>query len=493
MSKKLREIVILHSNDIHGKFTGRLDETGKMKGSLAQVAGYVSKIKKEYPYTLYCIAGDVFQGSLIDSDFLGLSTVDILNLIDIDMMSLGNHELDYGISHMIFVSRYADFPILNANFRVRKNDRTLFKPSQSFTFGRLRVLFIGLLTKNIVDQTRAEGLVGTFVTVKDAAEEIRNVIETEKAKGKKPDITVLMTHTGFDDDVKLAKSLDPSLGVDVIIGGHSHTYLDEPAVVNDILIVQAGMENTHIGELHIFVDPAAKSEGKIEKWEWKLVPVDEEHCPEDKFVKAMINTYQMDIDAKYSAVVTRLKRRLDNYGRGNTTEVGQLFVDAFTDSLDTDLMLMASSSTRCYSLDMIMTLQDLREAYPYDGKIYRVKVDGRQLKHMIKHMLRDEVLDDWKDAFFHNSKDLHIVYTRATGELGLSFRGEPVTDDQEFRLALQEFYFINAKDVLGISCDELTEKGGLSVIAPDAFEVLKNYFSGHSGLGGYIDDRIIIR
>ena len=201
----------------------------------------------------------------------------------------------------------------------------------------------------------------------------------------------------------------------------------------------------------------------------------------------------MDIDAKYSAVVTRLKRRLDNYGRGNTTEVGQLFVDAFTDSLDTDLMLMASSSTRCYSLDMIMTLQDLREAYPYDGKIYRVKVDGRQLKHMIKHMLRDEVLDDWKDAFFHNSKDLHIVYTRATGELGLSFRGEPVTDDQEFRLALQEFYFINAKDVLGISCDELTEKGGLSVIAPDAFEVLKNYFSGHSGLGGYIDDRIIIR
>lgn len=493
MSKSLREIVILHSNDIHGKFTGSTDENGKLSGSLAQVAGYVSKIKEEYPHALYCIAGDAFQGSLIDSDYQGLSTMDILNLIDIDMMSLGNHELDYGIAHMIFVSRYADFPILNANFRVRKNDRTLFKPSESFTFGRLRVLFIGLLTKNIVDQTRAEGLVGTFVTVKDAAEEVRNVIEQEKAKGKSPDITVLMTHIGFEDDIELAKSLDPSLGVRVIIGGHSHTYLDEPAVVNDILIVQAGKENTHIGELHIFVDPSSNSDKKIEKWEWKMVPVDEDHCPEDKFVKAMINTYMMDIDAKYSAVVTRLRRRLDNYGRGNTTEVGQLFVDAFTDSLDTDIMMMASSSTRCYDIDMTVTLQDLREAYPYDGKIYRVVVDGRQLKHMIKHMLRDEVLDDWKDAFFHTSKDLHIDYTRATGELDLSFRGEPVTDDQEFRLALQEFYFINAEDVLGISCGKLEEKGGLRVIAPDAFGVLKDYFSEHKGLGGRIDDRIIIR
>lgn len=493
MGKKLREIVILHSNDIHGKFTGKKDENGKVRGSLAQVAGYVSKIKKEYPHALYCIAGDAFQGSLIDSDYQGLSTMDILNLIDIDMMSLGNHELDYGISHMIFVSRYAEFPILNANFRVKKNDRTLFKPSESYTCGRLRILFIGLLTQNIVDQTRAEGLVGSFVTVKDSAEEVRNIIEHERAKGMNPDITVLLTHIGFDDDKKLAASLDPSLGVKVIIGGHSHTYLDEPAVVNDILIVQAGMENTHIGELHLFVDPSAGSENRIENWEWKMVPVDEEHCPEDKFVKAMINTYMLDIDAKYSAVVTRLKRRLDNFGRGNTTEVGQLFVDAFTNSLDIDIMMMASSSTRCYNMDMTVTLQDLREAYPYDGKIYKVKVTGRQLKRMIKHMLRDEVLDDWKDAFFHTSKDLHIVYTRAARELELSFRGKPVKNYQLFTVGLQEFYFINAETVLGISCEELTKRGGLRVAAPDAFEVLKDYFSDHKGLGGFIDDRIRVK
>jgi 5'-nucleotidase len=487
MDKELRELIILHSNDIHGRFAGEKDEDGKMQHSLAQVAGYVSKVKKENPDTVYCIAGDVFQGSLIDSDFQGLSTMDILNLIDIDLMSIGNHELDYGISHMMFVSRYADFPILNANFRIRKNNRPLLRPYKILEVGGFSILFIGLITAGIVDQTKAEGLVGTFVEVTDAAEEVRKTIRYATGKRGKPDMTVLMTHIGFYDDLELARALDPSLGVKAIIGGHSHTYLEEPSVENGIVIVQAGKENTHLGELHLFIDPESK---KTERFEWKMVPVDEDHCPEDKFVKAMVNTYLMDIDEKYGTIITRFKRELDNYGRGNTTEIGQLFVDAFTESLDIDLMLMASSSTRCYKMDMTVTLQDLREAYPYDGKIYKVKINGKQLKHIIKHMLRDEVLDDWKDAFFHTSKDLHIVYKRNTGELKLSFRGKPVTDKQTFRVGIQEFYYINAETVFGLTCEELAADGGLKTVSNDAFGVLKEYFSEHSGMGGRIDDRI---
>lgn len=490
MSKKLKEIVILHSNDIHGRFEGERDENGKLCHSLAQVSGYVNQAKEKNPDTVYLIAGDVFQGSLIDSDFLGLSTMDILNLIDIDLMSLGNHELDYGISHMMFVSRYADFPILTANFRIKKNGRTLFKPYQIMEIGGFKILFIGLITEGIVDQTKAEGLVGTYVTVNDSAKEVRKIVEQERKKHHDIDFTVLMTHIGYEEDLKLAEELDPSLGVKVIVGAHSHTYIDEPGRVNDILVLQAGKENTHIGELHLMLDEESRA---ISDWSWKTVPVDEDHCPVDKFVRAMINTYQMDIDEKYGTIVTRFKRELDNYGRGNTTEVGQLFVDAFTNSLDIDIMMMSSSSTRCYKMDMTVTLQDLREAYPYDGKIYKVKVSGAQLKHMIKHMLRDEVLDDWKDAFFHTSKALHIEYTRSTGELELTYMGEPVTDEQKFDLGLQEFYYINAENVLDYTCEELTKTAGIHIVAEDAFSVLKKYFSEHHGLGGRVDRRIIIK
>lgn len=488
---KLKKITILHSNDIHGSFEEIKDEeTGKMKEGLAQVAGYVDKVKSENPDTVYCIAGDVFQGSLIDSDFQGLSSMDILNLIDIDAMSLGNHELDYGISHMMFVARYADFPIVNANLLMKGNNKHLFKAYHLIDLSGFNILFIGLLTSDIVDQTKAEGLVGSFVNIEDSIKAIEIAKEDLKKKGKKADFIVLLTHIGYEADLELAEKLDPELGVDIIVGGHSHTYIDEPAVVNDILVVQAGKENTHIGRFDLSIDTETK---KIKKWKWEMIPVDEDHCPTDKFVRAMVNTYQMDIDEKYGKVITRLKRTLDNYGRQNPTEVGQMFADAFKESLDIDIMLMASSSLRCYSMDMTVTLQDLRETYPYDGKVYKVKVTGEQLYRMIAHMLRDEVLDDREETYYQTSKDLKIVYDKKTHDLELKFKGKPVEKDQKFDIGLQEFYYLNAEEGLGITCDELNELGGLKVIAPDAFEVLKEYFSEHKGLGGPIDKRFIIK
>jgi 5'-nucleotidase len=298
-----------------------------------------------------------------------------------------------------------------------------------------------------------------------------------------------MTHIGYEGDIGLAEQLDPSLGVKIIVGAHSHTYLEKPEIVNNILVLQAGTGNTHIGDLRLFIDEDSK---EIADWNYRLVPVDEEHCPEDKFVKAMINTYQMDIDEKYSTVITRFRKDLDNYGRGNTTELGQVFADAFTDALDIDMMMVASSSTRCYGMDMTVTLQDLREAYPYDGRIYKVKVNGKQLTAMIRHMLRDEVLDDWKEAFFHTPRALHIEYTKSTGELDLSFKGQPVTNDQVFDIGLQEFYYLNSEEVLGQSNEDLTRAGGLRTISEDAFGVLRDYLKEHKGLGGRVDKRIII-
>ncbi len=404
MENDLKEIVILHSNDIHGQFAGKTDELGRMCHSTAQVAGYVSSKKAENPCTFYCIAGDAFQGSLIDSEFLGLSTIDILNMSNIDVMALGNHELDYGISHMMFVAKFAEFPIINANFKMKTNGRNLFKPQHRIRRDGMEFLFIGLLTPDIVDQTRAEGLVGSYVTVEDSKAELE----------------------------------------------------------------------------------------KIEKWEWKMVPVDEDHCERDKFVRAMVGSYVYDIDEKYGSIITRFRRELDNYGRGNTTELGQVITDAFAEALCFDIMFTAASSIRCYKMDMTVTHRDIREAYPYDGSIHRLKVNGRMLENMVRRFLRDEVLDDWKDAFFHTSKNLKIKYNRTTKELNLSYLGKPVEADQVFVIGMQDFYYINAKNLVDYSCEELSDMGGNITAAADAFEVLTEYLKKHSGLGGPVDDRITI-
>lgn len=488
--KSFKTITLLHSNDIHGKFTGKQDEEGNIKCSLAQLSGYITKAKEDNPYTLYCNAGDMFQGSLIDSDFLGLSTIEILNMIDIDVMSLGNHELDYSIPHMLFASRFADFPIVCANFLVRTNGKHLFKSHRVITLGDISILFIGLITEDILDQARTEGIVGSFVAVNDAESEIRSAIDdVVSSTGVRPDITVLLTHIGFNADLNLARSLPSELGVDIIVGGHSHTYLEKPVVQNGIIILQAGQENTHLGRLDLSFDEDNRC---IDSWKYEMIPVDDDHCPTDKFVKAMVNTYAMDIDEKYGIVISRLRRTLDNYGRGNATEVGQLFADAFANSLDIDVMFLASSSTRCYTLDTTLTLQDLRMAYPYDGKIYKLSVTGEMLKRMVHHMLRDEVLDDWADVFFHTSRALHINYNKNTKEAVIKYKGKIVTDDQQISIGIQEYYYQLSEIGLGITNEEFEKNGKVREIASDAFTVLKDYFSEHSYLGGPVDDRYIV-
>lgn len=488
--KNLRHFTLLHSNDIHGKFTGKLDENGRMKGSLAQVAGYVNAVKEENPDTLYCIAGDVFQGSLIDSDFQGLSTMEILNMLPIDIMSLGNHELDYGISHMLFVDKCANFPIVNANFRIRTNGSHMFDPYRIIEVGGLKILFIGLLTQNIVDQTKAEGLIGTFVTVEDPASEVKRITSLVREQGITVDFTILLTHIGFEADMDLARSLDPECKVDLIVGGHSHTYLDEPPMINDMLIVQAGMEDTHIGRLDVTIDV---DNNEIDSWTWEMVPVDADHCPEDKLVKALVGTYEFEIDAKYSQVVTRLARKLDNYGRGNVTELGQLYADVFCDALNLDAMLLASSSTRCYYLDMTVTLQDLRESYPYDGKIYKLALSGSQLRRMMKHCLRDEVIVNWKETFYHTSKSMQVIYNYDTGDISITINGKEIQDDELYQIGLQEFYFANSEIGFGMTTEELQEHGELRVASSDAFGTLKDYLSSNKNLGGPVDNRLIIK
>lgn len=232
-----KKLVILHSNDMHGDFLAEnVDQN--LVGGVSMLSGYVNKVRGEEPNTIYCIAGDMFRGSVIDSEFKGLSTIEIMNAISPDVVTIGNHEADYGISHLLFIEKCAKFPIINANMYIKTNGARLFRPYKIITVDGMKILFIGILTEEVLSQAKTEGLVGTFVGINEAAREVGRICNTYNATDI--DFTVLMTHIGFEEDKKLAAALDPAWGVDVIIGGHTHTLLDEPAVVNGIPIVQAG-------------------------------------------------------------------------------------------------------------------------------------------------------------------------------------------------------------------------------------------------------------
>ena len=244
--KNLKKLTILHSNDMHGDFLAeQIDE--KLVGGVSFLSGYVNMVRRQEKNVLYAIAGDMFRGSVIDSEYKGVSTIGIMNLLGPDVATIGNHEVDYGLSHLLFLEKCANFPIINANFHIRANRRRLFQPFYIAEMDGMKILFIGIITEDVLAQAKADELIGSFVDIGEAAQEVGNICNAYNAIDI--DFTVLLTHIGFEEDKKLAALLDPAWGVDVIIGGHSHSFLAEPALVNGIYIVQAGTGTDQIGQI----------------------------------------------------------------------------------------------------------------------------------------------------------------------------------------------------------------------------------------------------
>ncbi len=111
---RYKNLTLLHSNDMHGDFLAeKIDDS--LVGGVSMLSGYLTRCRNEDPNVLYAIAGDMFRGSVLDSEFHGLSTIQIVNMLAPDVVTLGNHETDYGVSHLLFLEKMETFPIINAN------------------------------------------------------------------------------------------------------------------------------------------------------------------------------------------------------------------------------------------------------------------------------------------------------------------------------------------------------------------------------------------
>ncbi|NLC30098.1 MAG: bifunctional metallophosphatase/5'-nucleotidase, partial [Chloroflexi bacterium] len=235
-----KRFTILHSNDMHGDFLAEVDSgKGELIGGLSLLSGYINQVRSEEKNVIYTISGDMLQGSVIDSEYKGISTIEIMNYLAPDVVTLGNHELDYGLPHLLFLEKMANFPIDNANLYIKKYNKRLMSPYLILNVDGFDILFIGILTETVLDSLKLDDQIGTFISLEDAATEIGIICDAYK--NDDIDLTVLLTHIGLDSDKELAAILKPEWGVDLILGAHSHSYMDQPEIVNDILIAQAAV------------------------------------------------------------------------------------------------------------------------------------------------------------------------------------------------------------------------------------------------------------
>ena len=257
-SAKTTSLTILHTNDVHS----RLDpfpmdgSRNAGKGGVARRATLLRKIRQEQKNVLLFDAGDIFQGTPYFNLYKGEPEILAMNQLGYDAGTIGNHDFDGGIDNMVTQFGKASFPLLIANYDFKNtvlDGRTM--PYKIFEKDGIKLGVFGLGIK-------PEGLIP-----KDAYREtkyldpieIGNDVAAKLRTDKKCDYVICLSHLGFkydgptvSDNVLAAKTRN----IDLIIGGHTHTFLDAPVVVNSldaqpVWINQVGFAGINLGRIDL--------------------------------------------------------------------------------------------------------------------------------------------------------------------------------------------------------------------------------------------------
>ncbi len=486
---KTKNFTILHSNDMHGDFLAEVaGAEGELIGGLALLSGYINRIREEEENVLYVISGDMVQGSLIDSEYKGVSTIEIMNYIAPDVVTLGNHEVDYGLPQLLFLEKMANFPIVNANMYIRMYNKRLMQPYLIINMAGFDIMFIGIITEAVLQSLKMDRLVGTFIGLEEASAEVGKICNAYKDEDI--DLTILLTHIGFESDQELAAMLNPEWGVDMIIGGHSHTILEQPAVVNDILIAQAGTGTDQIGRFDIVVDDDTNS---IVEWKWQLLPVDESLAEPDEQLQKFIDSFKEEVDRKYNTIICRLAQKLTHPRREEETALGNLFADIFAERAHVDVMFVGSGSIRATELGPLVTLGDFTSVFPYDDSLVKFSVTGEQLKQIFKHILRPENRTGEGECYQVN-KGVKAIYADAARDLeALAINGQPVEDPERYTICIQGYHYENSAPNIGLTNEELTTLEESRVVTTSARDVLEEYLRSHQNLNSKVEGRLTFK
>lgn len=486
---KTKKFTILHSNDMHGDFFAELKGAeGHLVGGLSILSGYINKVRKEEENVLYIISGDMVRGSLIDSEYKGISTIEIMNYLAPDVVTLGNHEFDYGLPHLLFLEKMANFPIVNANLYIRKYQKRLMRPYLIINKAGFDILFIGIITESVLDALQMDSEIASFISLEEASAEVGKICNAYKDEDI--DLTILLTHIGFDSDKELAALLKPEWGVDMIIGGHSHTILEEPEVVNNVLIAQAGVGTDQIGRFDIVVDDDTNS---IVEYKWQLIPVDERLAESDVELQRYIDSFKEVVDRKYNTIICRLAQKLTHPRREEETALGNLFADIFAERAQVDVALIGSGSIRATGLGPLVTLGNLRTIFPYDGPLFKFAVTGAQLKRIFTYVMRAENRTGEGDCYQIN-RGVRAVYDEENRRLeSLTIQGQPVQDDGRYTICLQDYHYKNSAKKISLTNEELAALAPPHVVTTSVCDVLEEYLRGHQNLNSKVEGRLVYK
>ena len=260
---KTVKITVLHTNDVHSHIDpfGPNDVKNPNKGGVSRRATLIQKLRNENPNTLLLDAGDIFQGTPYFNYFGGALEFKLMSLLNYDAATIGNHDFDNGIEGLYAQLPHAKFDFISANYDFRNTVmNTHVKPYKVFFKGgvKIGVFGLGIELKGLVNPDAFKET--KYLNPVEIAQDMSRILKLEE----KCDLIICLSHLGYRydekpqkiSDIKLARSTE---NIDLIIGGHTHTFLNEPTKETNsagktVLVNQVGCYGLYLGKVDFYFE-----------------------------------------------------------------------------------------------------------------------------------------------------------------------------------------------------------------------------------------------
>ena len=258
-----KHITILHTNDVHSHidpFPADHPRNANM-GGVARRANLIESIRKENPNVLLLDAGDIFQGTPYFNYYGGELEFTLMSMLKYDLATMGNHDFDNGLEGFVAQLPHAKFDFVSANYDFKNTMLDgIVKPYKTFKKAGIKigVFGLGIELEGLVDKKNYKETV--YKNPVEMAQEMTRILKTQE----KCDLIICLSHIGYSygkDSQKICdlKLAEQTRDIDLIIGGHTHTFLEKPTVVKnldglDTLVNQVGCYGINLGRIDFYFD-----------------------------------------------------------------------------------------------------------------------------------------------------------------------------------------------------------------------------------------------
>jgi len=493
-------LTVLHLNDTHAHLLpyGPKDASGNgMWGGMARVATLVGMNRATEPNVMLLNAGDISVGDFMFQKYLSIPELEIMKSLGYDALTLGNHEFDLYSSTLKYELNTAGFPasgfpVLCANLDMSADPEMGYfvQPYTIKQYGAVKVGIFGLITDATNSQSNPQPL-----SVLPPLDVAQRWIDSLKI-GHGCNVVILLSHLGIDMDEAVATYTS---GIDVIVGGHSHTKIDQPIKIGNTLVVQAGEFAHYLGKLHLTVDG-----GVVTGYDYQLLPVDQ-NIPAEPTISGMLASLAAGVEADprfgpvFSAPIARASIDLEaTLGHGLVVDnpVGDLVSDAFRGATGTDIAIQPQGFISQQVWAGPVVGNDVFRAVPYGFdeasglglKLATFQTSGLSLLAGLEFAVY--YLPYAEDFFLHGS-NVSFAYT-STNPAGsrvdyssVTINGQPIDPYHTYSMTVPDGVVPFLSQIPGFNMSDL--------IVTDKFmySVVKDFMAAHSPVAYYRQGRVL--